>query len=76
VYTFGGEGNPEEGAEGMFDQVEVFEPRDGGSWREDGTMLVVKHGTAAVGIGGGVYIPGGGIREGGSPVNDFEVYFP
>ncbi|KAL2208116.1 galactose oxidase [Sarocladium strictum] len=77
VYTFGGEGNPEDGSEGMFDQVEVFDPRDGGSWTKVAEgMPVPKHGTAAVGIGGGVYIPGGGITEGGSPVDAFEVYFP
>lgn len=75
VYIFGGEGNFEEGVEGMFDQVEVFEFRDGGSWREDGMMLVVKYGIVVVGIGGGVYIFGGGIWEGGLLVNDFEVYF-
>ncbi|KAK0382817.1 hypothetical protein NLU13_9912 [Sarocladium strictum] len=76
VYTFGGEGNGLQGSDGMFDEVEVFDPRDGGSWAQKGRMPIAKHGTAAVSVGGRVYIPGGGIRVGGSPVSDFEAYFP
>jgi hypothetical protein len=31
-------------------------------------MRVLRHGTYAVGVGGKVYIPGGGVVQGGDPV--------
>ncbi|PVH99562.1 galactose oxidase [Periconia macrospinosa] len=75
VYTFGGEGN--RGSEsGVFDQVEVFDV-EGESWEKvEGGMRVPRHGTFAVGVEGRVYVPGGGVRQGGAPVMDFDVFVP
>jgi N-acetylneuraminic acid mutarotase len=75
VYTFGGEGNPVEGSDGVFDQVEVYDTRKD-SWERLGKMKVPRHGTSAVAVKGGVYIPGGGIKLGGAPVDTFDVFYP
>ncbi|KXX74885.1 Influenza virus NS1A-binding protein [Madurella mycetomatis] len=74
VYVFGGEGNPK-GVNGMFTEVEVYDTRRD-RWEKLADMEVPRHGTSAVSIGGGVYIPGGGIRQSGAPVNVFDVYWP
>jgi N-acetylneuraminic acid mutarotase len=74
VYTFGGEGNKEVES-GVFDQVEAYDTvKD--TWERVGTMKVPRHGTYAVGVRGKVYIPGGGIVQGGGPVADFDVFEP
>ncbi|KAF2629418.1 galactose oxidase [Macroventuria anomochaeta] len=72
VYVFGGEGN--RGTEsGVFDQVEVYDKvRD--RWESKGSMRVPRHGTYAVGVGRRVYVPGGGTRQSGAPVADFDVF--
>ncbi|KAK4178715.1 hypothetical protein QBC36DRAFT_233770 [Triangularia setosa] len=75
VYTLGGEGNKVNGTEGVFPQVEVYDvQRD--KWERLRDMEVPRHGTSAVGIGGGVYVPGGGVRQGGAPVDTFDVFWP
>ncbi|KAK0741790.1 hypothetical protein B0T21DRAFT_119815 [Apiosordaria backusii] len=75
VYTLGGEGNKVNGTEGVFPQVEVYEvQRD--KWERLRDMEVPRHGTSAVGVGGGLYVPGGGIKQGGAPVDRFDVFWP
>jgi N-acetylneuraminic acid mutarotase len=75
VYVFGGEGNTEAGSEGVFDQVEVYDTtRD--KWESVGKMKVPRHGTSAVAVGGAVYIPGGGVKQGGAPVDTFDAFYP
>ncbi|KAK4118693.1 galactose oxidase [Parathielavia appendiculata] len=75
VFVLGGEGNPAEGSDGVFDQVEAYDTwKD--SWERLGRMKVPRHGTSAVAVQGGVYIPGGGIRIGGAPVDTFDVFYP
>jgi N-acetylneuraminic acid mutarotase len=75
VFAFGGEGNPEEGSNGVFDQVEVYDTC-GERWEKLGPMGVPRHGTSAVGVAGAVYIPGGGVALGGAPTDVFDVYYP
>ncbi|KAL5595059.1 hypothetical protein FOVSG1_008748 [Fusarium oxysporum f. sp. vasinfectum] len=75
VYVLGGEGNTAPESEGMFDQIEAFDTKTG-KWEELGTMKLPRHGGAAVAIKGGIYLPGGGITEGGSPVDTLDVYWP
>jgi N-acetylneuraminic acid mutarotase len=75
VYVIGGEGNPAEGSEGVFDQVEAYDIRKD-TWESLGKMEVPRHGTSAVVVGRGVYIPGGGIKLGGAPVDTFNVFYP
>lgn len=73
VYIFGGEGNPIEGSEGVFDNVEVYDAEHD-TWQQLEPMRLPRHGGAAASIGDRVYLPGGGIREGGSPVDVNDVF--
>ncbi|KAK1993975.1 kelch domain-containing protein [Colletotrichum falcatum] len=73
VYIFGGEGNTAEGSGGVFDNVEVYDV-ELDMWQELGPMRLPRHGGAAATVGGKIYLPGGGIREGGSPVNVTDVF--
>ncbi|WDK21723.1 kelch domain-containing protein [Colletotrichum graminicola] len=73
VYVFGGEGNTAEGSDGVFDNVEVYDV-EFDTWQELGPMRLPRHGGAAATVGGKIYLPGGGIREGGSPVNVTDVF--
>jgi len=55
--------------------VEVYDTgRD--RWERLGKMKVPRHGTSAVAVRGGVYIPGGGVKQGGAPVDTFDVFYP
>ena len=64
-YVFGGEGN-DEGANGLFEETEVYHP-DTDSWSQLEPMPIPVHGvTGAAFIDGLIYLPGGGISQGGS----------
>lgn len=75
IYTFGGEGNPAEGSNGVFADTEAYDVATD-SWKRLGRMPVPRHGSWAVAVGKGVYIPGGGIRQGGAAVDKFDVFWP
>lgn len=74
VYVFGGEGNSD-AESGVFDQVEAYDT-EANRWDSAGTMKVARHGTYAVGVGRRVYVPGGGVRQSGAPVANFDVFEP
>jgi hypothetical protein len=46
------------------------------TWEDVGKMRLPRHGTYAVGVGEGVYVPGGGVQQSGGPVADFDVFLP
>ncbi|MFI6906440.1 Kelch repeat-containing protein [Nonomuraea sp. NPDC050394] len=76
IYTFGGEGR-HDGTDPntVFPDVEVYDTvRD--RWRRLDPMPVPRHGTAAVTVGGTVYIPGGGTAGGGAPVDISDAFRP
>lgn len=73
IYVLGGEGNPAEGTEGVFNQTEVYDVRRD-SWERLAPMVVPRHGTSAVGVDGVIYIPGGGVRISGAPVDLFNAF--
>ncbi|KFA76925.1 hypothetical protein S40288_06205 [Stachybotrys chartarum IBT 40288] len=75
IYTFGGEGNPAEGSNGVFNETEAFDTRTE-TWTRLRSMAVPRHGTSAVGVGGRVFIPGGGIVEAGYPVSIMDAFQP
>lgn len=75
VYLFGGEGNLAEGSDGVFDQVEAYDIKMD-TWERLRPMKVPRHGTYAATVDGGIYIPGGGIKLGGAPVDTFDVFYP
>jgi N-acetylneuraminic acid mutarotase len=77
IYTFGGEGNSENES-GVFDQVEMYDTVTD-NWKSVGNMRIPRHGMTAVGVGGRVYVPGGGLRQGGrgeQGVADFDAFAP
>ncbi|KAF6762610.1 hypothetical protein DFP72DRAFT_1001102 [Ephemerocybe angulata] len=75
VYTFGGEGNPAPGSDGVFDQVEAYDVAED-SWTKLEKMKSPRHGTSAVAIRDSIYIPGGGVKQGGAPVDTFDAFSP
>ncbi|KAL8284497.1 hypothetical protein RB597_001960 [Gaeumannomyces tritici] len=76
IYTFGGEGNPANGTAGVFSETEAYDVR-ADAWQRLAPMEVPRHGSWAVSMpNGGVYVPGGGIRQGGAAVDTFDVFWP
>ncbi|KAL9117331.1 MAG: hypothetical protein Q9187_006134 [Circinaria calcarea] len=75
VYTFGGEGNPTPGSNGVFNQTEAYVTVTD-TWTKLAPMALPRHGTSAASAGGGIYIPGGSIAEGAGPVDAFDVFRP
>ncbi|KAI0139327.1 hypothetical protein GGR57DRAFT_488656 [Xylariaceae sp. FL1272] len=65
-YTFGGEGDPNT-TTGVFPQTEVLDTKSG-VWTKLAPMAVPRHGTQAVAVGNGIYIPGGGLQQDGLAV--------
>jgi N-acetylneuraminic acid mutarotase len=62
LYVFGGEGNQFH-PQGIFDQVEVYEPSTG-FWQGLDPMEIPRHGIGAAVIGRRIYIPGGATVQG------------
>lgn len=74
VFTFGGEGN-QAVSTGVFNETEVFDAATE-TWTRLAPMRLARHGTSAVGVGGRVYVPGGGTIQGATPVDVLDVYIP
>lgn len=75
IYVFGGEENPEEGAGGMFYQVEAYDPKKN-LWEKLERMPLPVHGTYAVSYCGKIYLPGGATRPGGGATDAMQVFTP
>lgn len=75
IYAFGGEGNPEEGTDGVYDDVEVYDTETD-EWEVLEPMDLPRHGTSAAAVDGRIYIPGGGIVEGAGATDTFDVFSP
>lgn len=73
IVTFGGEGNQAPESNGVFNETEAYNVRED-AWYQLGAMAHPRHGTAAAAVNGRIYIPGGGIRLGASPVDTFDVF--
>lgn len=73
IYTFGGEGNPVNGKKGVFNQTEAYDPK-ADCWSTLTPMAVPRHGTYAVAVFNKIYIAGGGVVQGGAPVDTFDYF--
>jgi len=62
IYTFGGEGNPAPGSQGVFSESEAYDVVTD-SWEVETTMKRPRHGMQAVAIGKDIYLAGGGDKE-------------
>ncbi|MFE2499877.1 Kelch repeat-containing protein [Streptomyces scopuliridis] len=76
IYTFGGEGKHDgHNPNTVFDETEAYDTVRN-KWQRLAPMPVPRHGTAAVAVGSTIFIPGGGIAAGGSPVDVNDAYVP
>ncbi|PKS12342.1 hypothetical protein jhhlp_001642 [Lomentospora prolificans] len=75
IYVFGGEGNAEEGTNGVFNNVEVYDVEKD-EWEALEPMDLPRHGTSAAAVWDRIYIPGGGIVQGVGATDVFDVYIP
>ncbi|KAK5028808.1 hypothetical protein LTS07_006187 [Exophiala sideris] len=74
LYTFGGEGNPED-ANGLFNNTEVYDPETD-VWWIGPAMASPRHGTRAVSVGIGIYLPGGGLHMDAGPTDSLIAFEP
>lgn len=76
-YVIGGEtdDDPAANADGLFDRVDIYDPLTN-TWRQGEPMLTARHGIYPVAHAGAIYIAGGGVVQGASNSNVFDVYYP
>jgi N-acetylneuraminic acid mutarotase len=74
IIVVGGEGNPDI-ASGVYDDVEAYDPRTD-TWAILAPMLTPRHGTAAVGLMGKLYVPGGAATQAFGAVATSEAFTP
>lgn len=76
VFTFGGEGNTEEGSNGVFNETEVYDISED-KWQRLAPMKLPRHGLSAVALKDKVYLPGGGtLIGGGGAVDALDAFSP
>ncbi|MGI5150960.1 Kelch repeat-containing protein [Plantactinospora sp. CA-294935] len=75
IYTFGGEGNVVDGVNTVFPQTEAYDARRD-RWQRLAPMPIPRHGGAAVAVGDSIYLPGGGNRGGGAPMDVNDAFRP
>ena len=75
AYVFGGEGNPAPGSNGVFREVEEYDPVTD-SWRSMTTMPEGRHGIGAVSTQDRIFIPGGANAEGFGPTVRHDAFQP
>ncbi|CAM3823446.1 kelch repeat-containing protein [Kibdelosporangium persicum] len=73
IYTFGGEGKIVNGANTVFSETEAYDVRSD-RWEKLAPMPIPRHGTAAIAVGGTIYIPGGGNLGGGAPLDVHDAF--
>lgn len=74
LFAFGGEGNSAAGSNGVFGNVEAYDPVSN-SWQTFTPLEIPRHGYGAATLDGRIYLPGGANRQGGGAVNDSSVYY-
>jgi len=75
VYTFGGEGNPRQVPNGVFNEVEIYDTQ-ADRWEKLAPMPFPRHGTNAAAVDGKLYLPGGGNITGAGAVTVNDVFVP
>jgi len=74
IFAFGGEGNSAR-ADGIFPQVEAFDPSTG-RWEPRPEMAIPRHGIGAAAIDGRIHIPGGAPIEGFATTSAHDAFVP
>lgn len=74
LIVVGGEGNPD-AASGVFPQTEAYDA-DTDTWATLEPMRTPRHGMAAAGVGGVLYVPAGATTQSVGPVDTHETFTP
>jgi N-acetylneuraminic acid mutarotase len=74
LFVFGGEGNPASGTNGVFPNVEAYDPVSN-TWEALPPMQIPRHGYGAATLDGRIYLAGGATRQGLGAVNDNSVFY-
>lgn len=74
LFVFGGEGNSAAGTNGVFGEVEAYDPVSN-TWQKFTPLQIPRHGYGAATLEDRIYLPGGANRQGGGAVNDSSVYY-
>jgi N-acetylneuraminic acid mutarotase len=74
LFVFGGEGNPASGTNGVFANVEAYDPVSN-TWEALPPMQIPRHGYGAAALDGRIYLAGGATRQGLGAVNDSSVFY-
>ena len=72
VIAFGGEGN-QSAPSGTFSQTQAYDPATD-SWESLAPMITARHGTNGAVVNGTIYVPGGGVNQGGSISSVHEAF--
>jgi N-acetylneuraminic acid mutarotase len=74
LLVFGGEGNPAAMSNGVYPDIDAYDPVTN-TWARIGTMAVPRHGYGAGLVGDRIYLMGGAIKQGGTPGNKSSVFY-
>jgi len=74
LLVFGGEGNPAAMSNGVFPDIDAYDPVTD-TWTRIGSMDVPRHGYGAAVVGERVYLMGGAIKQGGTPGVQSSVFY-
>ncbi|KAL9114955.1 MAG: hypothetical protein Q9227_001198 [Pyrenula ochraceoflavens] len=75
TFCAGGEGNPNVTVNGVWPQMQAYDPVKN-VWTSYADMAVPVHGTAAVAYAGKIVIPGGGLMTGSEPTQLVQTFTP
>lgn len=75
LFVIGGEGNTDNAATGLFEQVESFDPAEG-VWQSHAPLVPARHGMGAASVGGRIFVPGGADVQAFGAVDAHSVLEP
>jgi N-acetylneuraminic acid mutarotase len=74
LFVFGGEGNPASGSDGVFPNIEAYDPVTN-AWEALPPLDVPRHGYGAATLDGRIYLVGGATAQGFGAVADHSAFF-
>lgn len=74
LIVFGGEGNPTSGTDGVFPNIEAYDPVTN-TWEALPPMQIPRHGYGAATLDGRIYLAGGATSQGLGAANDHSVFY-
>jgi N-acetylneuraminic acid mutarotase len=74
LFVFGGEGNPASGTDGVFSNIDAYDPVTN-MWEPMPPMDIPRHGYGAATLDGRIYLAGGATAQGFGAVADHSVFY-